>query len=212
MLGKWRKNKPKYIPNDIWNSWKPHWETPEFKVKSEKCSKSCLTETGGPGAGPSGHIGGSIAPTVHAKRLEVELWRPSLPHEVLEVTPLERRIGNSWTKIHLQEVGGVKKHRVYGLGSQASVFFGHSSTSSSFATSLLQEQDGENIDARIQEMLNQRMKELEMRYKQELQQQQQLMQEKLQQQVACSHSFRTYSSASSYFTASFITHSFRYSH
>ncbi|KDP42436.1 hypothetical protein JCGZ_00233 [Jatropha curcas] len=209
MLGKWRKKKPKYLPDNIWESWRPYWETPEFKAKSEQCSKNRLSETGGPGAGPSRHTGGSISYKVHAERLEAQLQRPPLPHELLEATHTRKKDGQfvdqksksayeailsrvqtesqpqdgscdpcsvDVAQIYLQEVGGVKKRQVYGLGSQASVLFGRSSASSSFATSRLQ---NNNIDSRIQEM-EQRMKELEMRH----QQQQEELQQQVQQQVA----------------------------
>ena len=70
MLSQWRtKGKPQFISDEIWESWLPHWNTEKFKAKSAQCSKNRLSETGGPGAGPSRHTGGSLAHRDHAKKL-----------------------------------------------------------------------------------------------------------------------------------------------
>ncbi|XP_070014796.1 uncharacterized protein [Nicotiana sylvestris] len=34
------EKKRKHIPESIWESWKPHWETEAFKVKSVQCSRN----------------------------------------------------------------------------------------------------------------------------------------------------------------------------
>ena len=78
-------------------------------------------------------------------------------------------------------MGGIKKQRVYGLGSHASFFYSHSSTSSSSETSRFPDQS--DIDARVQAQLDQRLKEMQEQVQQQLQQQLLLQQQQQEQQL-----------------------------
>ncbi|XP_047263769.1 uncharacterized protein LOC124896272 [Capsicum annuum] len=57
----WRRqiNKPNFVLDDVWQSWKTYWASDEFKNKSHIATQNRCSETGGPGTGPSKHIGGS---------------------------------------------------------------------------------------------------------------------------------------------------------
>ena len=57
--------KEEHIPEDVWESWQQHWNTPEYKKKREQAAKNRRTEKGGPGTGLSTHTGGSRSTIQH---------------------------------------------------------------------------------------------------------------------------------------------------
>jgi len=63
------EEKRKNIPKSIWESWKPHYDTEDFKAKSAQYSKNQLSEKCGEGSGPSRHTGGSRTHREHARQL-----------------------------------------------------------------------------------------------------------------------------------------------
>ncbi|XP_015168001.1 uncharacterized protein [Solanum tuberosum] len=179
------EEKRKNIPKSIWESWKPHYDTEDFKAKSAQYSKNRLTEKCGEGSGPSHHTGGSRTHREHARQLANVLGRPHYPHELLKkthtkgnnefvdlkskrtydavmskITSASQLVDESgesptvdFSKIYMDEVGGVKKACIYGLGSQA-VFYENIGSSSASTT---QPQDC-SFDARVKEYV-QEMKE-----------------------------------------------------
>lgn len=70
-IRKWHANgKPIFVPDDVWDSWMQKWEQDEaFKKRSAQASLNRLSETGGLGAGPSRHTGGSISSAEHKRRM-----------------------------------------------------------------------------------------------------------------------------------------------
>ncbi|KAH0652649.1 hypothetical protein KY289_030327 [Solanum tuberosum] len=188
------EEKRKNIPKSVWESWKPHYDTDNFKAKSAQCSQNRLSEKCGEGSGPLHHTGGSRTHREHARKLATVLGRPPHPHELLKKTHTKRNdefvdlksksiydavmskitsasqlvdeSGESptvdFSKIYMDEVGGVKKACIYGLGSQA-VFY-ENVASSSASTS--QPQDC-SFDARVKEYVQEMKEEMkhEMREK-----------------------------------------------
>jgi len=63
------EEKRKNIPKSIWESWKPHYDTEDFKAKSAQYSKNRLSEKCGEASGPSRHTGGSRTHREHARQL-----------------------------------------------------------------------------------------------------------------------------------------------
>ncbi|KDP21882.1 hypothetical protein JCGZ_03526 [Jatropha curcas] len=53
--------KQQCVSQEIWESWQKAWEDPAFKRKREIFAQNRCNETGGDGAGPSRHTGGSIS-------------------------------------------------------------------------------------------------------------------------------------------------------
>ncbi|KAH0719122.1 hypothetical protein KY290_013432 [Solanum tuberosum] len=165
------KEKRKIIPKSIWESWKPHYDTEDFKAKSAQCSKNRLSEKCGEGSGPSRHTGGSRTHREHATQLAIVLGRPPHPHELLKKThtkgnnefvdlkskstydAIMSKITSASQIAYMDEVGGVKKACIYGLGSQAA-FYENIGSSSASTT---QSQDCD-FDTRVKEYV-QEMKE-----------------------------------------------------
>ncbi|XP_021687569.2 uncharacterized protein LOC110669952 isoform X6 [Hevea brasiliensis] len=152
LMHKIRKGKERsiHLSDATWNKWNEAWSTPEFKTRCEQFSANRRSETGGPGSGISRHTGGSISHTRHNERMRSKLGREPLPHELFKET--HTRKGTSEfidarsqaiydryltlkeemsqpqkeldeTQLYYKAVGGVKKQRVYGVGSQASAFY-----------------------------------------------------------------------------------------
>lgn len=71
-IGRLRNNKqgkPNCVPETVWAKWTAHWDTPEWRAKSETARKNRLSEVGGEGSGPSRHTGGSLSMMEHTLRM-----------------------------------------------------------------------------------------------------------------------------------------------
>ncbi|KDP27510.1 hypothetical protein JCGZ_20150 [Jatropha curcas] len=53
--------KQRCASDDVWASWQQTWSNPEYVRKREIMSRNRLNKTGGKGASPSRHTGGSIS-------------------------------------------------------------------------------------------------------------------------------------------------------
>ena len=68
----WRNSKdgkPKCVHQEIWDSWQQHWNTPEWKERAQKAKQNRLSETGGPGTGPTKHTCGSRSMVTHSLKM-----------------------------------------------------------------------------------------------------------------------------------------------
>ncbi|XP_052170420.1 uncharacterized protein LOC127786798 [Diospyros lotus] len=85
---KWHANgKPIFVPDDVWDRWMQKWEQDEaFKKRSAQASLNRLSETGGLGAGPSRHTGGSISSAEYKRRMTHEFGRKPTLIELFEQT------------------------------------------------------------------------------------------------------------------------------
>ncbi|KDP28951.1 hypothetical protein JCGZ_19514 [Jatropha curcas] len=166
--------KQQCVSQEIWESWQKAWEDPAFKRKREIFAQNRRSETGGDGAGPSRHTGGSISTIETARLLARKLGHEPIPMEVFtythtkdhdrntfvdrralsvneNYTTARERIVTSQTDeseaesridevaLYLEAVGGEKKRKVYGIGSQASQFYcgsaAHTSTPARLSSS-----------------------------------------------------------------------------
>ena len=78
-VSRWKDHseRPSFISESIWEAWQRYWQSPEFQKKSAQGSMNRMSETGGEGAGPSRHTGGSLSHREHAKRLVrilINIW------------------------------------------------------------------------------------------------------------------------------------------
>ncbi|PHT45230.1 hypothetical protein CQW23_14388 [Capsicum baccatum] len=73
----WRRqiNKPNFVLDDVWQSWKTYWASDEFKNKSHIATQNRCSETGGSGTGPSKHTRGSRSTVEHTIKLVTEIGR-----------------------------------------------------------------------------------------------------------------------------------------
>ncbi|KAK4713484.1 hypothetical protein R3W88_019391 [Solanum pinnatisectum] len=155
-------------PASFWETWKSHWETEEFKAKSAQCSKDHLSEKGGEGSDHSRHTRGSRTHREHTQQLEdninannefvdqksentydailSKITSASQPEDGASVPTV------AFSQIYLDEVGGVKKMHIYGLGSQPHLY-GH--VGASYASTSRPPNLGFN--ARVNECVGQRM-------------------------------------------------------
>ncbi|KDP25925.1 hypothetical protein JCGZ_23001 [Jatropha curcas] len=125
--------KQQCVSQEIWESWQKAWEDPAFKRKREIFAQNRRSETGGDGAGPSRHTGGSISAIETARLLEnYTTARERIVTSQTDESEAESRIDE--VALYLEAVGGEKKRKVYGIGSQASQFYtgsaAHASTAS----------------------------------------------------------------------------------
>ncbi|XP_021616559.1 uncharacterized protein LOC110617862 [Manihot esculenta] len=154
------KEKRLSLTEGVMDAWQSAWGATEYKEKCKKFSNNRKSETGGQGAGPSRHYGGSISQYRHQQQMRERLGRDPLPHELFEVIHKKKgtlefvdarskaihqasqtdndssqasRIDEA--QLYFEAVGGEKKRRVYGLGSQASVFFPNKTSASTSFTS-----------------------------------------------------------------------------
>ncbi|XP_050231670.2 uncharacterized protein LOC126680571 [Mercurialis annua] len=147
-----KKSIPEGVKEEIWNSWLKKWESEDWKKKSEQASKNRNSEPCGPGTGVAKHTGGSKSALEHAKTMVIEggvnewtFFRKFHMRKDGEFVDSKSRITNDKIQaavdlasqpledgttpvvdinaIYYDVVGGEKKRRVYGLGSQASVFY-----------------------------------------------------------------------------------------
>ena len=64
-----KDGKPGCVPQAVWDKWSTHWNTPQWRAKSETARKNRLSEVGGEGSGPSRHTGGSLSMMEHNLRM-----------------------------------------------------------------------------------------------------------------------------------------------
>ncbi|XP_060200780.1 uncharacterized protein LOC132629053 [Lycium barbarum] len=106
--------RPVYVPKETWESWKKYWADPKVIEKSKIASKN---RRGGEDAAASGtHTGGSISIGDHHKRLEK--YQEILQNQSQTQSEVDQ------CQAYYEAVGGVKKRRIYGLGSQAVLYYG----------------------------------------------------------------------------------------
>ncbi|XP_043807320.1 uncharacterized protein LOC122721965 [Manihot esculenta] len=169
------KEKRLSLTEGVMDAWQSAWGATEYKEKCKKFSNNRKSETGGQGAGPSRHCGGSISQYRHQEQMRERLGRDPLPHELFEARIRRRdrfltlkeqasqtdndssqasRIDEA--QLYFEAVGGEKKRRVYGLGSQASVFFPNKTSASTSFTSAQQNQDLQNEMADLRRKLQKR--------------------------------------------------------
>ncbi|KAH6788427.1 hypothetical protein C2S51_003433 [Perilla frutescens var. frutescens] len=66
------KGYPPFMPPEMWEGFKAHWDSDAFKKKSEISSKNSLSEPDGPGTSIVKHRGGSRSAVAHAAALAKE--------------------------------------------------------------------------------------------------------------------------------------------
>ncbi|XP_060170833.1 uncharacterized protein LOC132601785 [Lycium barbarum] len=142
--------RPDYVPIETWESWMKYWKDPKVVEKSKIASKN---RCGGENTVASGtHTGGSITIGEHHKRFAIKKGRDPTPSEVhLHIHThghdgkyfigerarivhekyqeiLQRRTQTQsevdQCQAYYEAVGGVKKRRIYSLGSQAQLHYG----------------------------------------------------------------------------------------
>ncbi|XP_043808700.1 uncharacterized protein LOC122722295 [Manihot esculenta] len=156
-----RKGKTKNLatPDSVLRKWQKTWNTSEYKEKCEKFSANRRSEAGGSGSSISRHACGSVSQYTHQRRMRERLGREPHLHELFEATHkrkgteefVDARLKAIYDKyvhegsneptpineaqLYYEAVGGHKKSRVYGLGSQASAYFHEPSHCSASYTS-----------------------------------------------------------------------------
>ncbi|KDP27732.1 hypothetical protein JCGZ_19709 [Jatropha curcas] len=114
--------KQQCVSQEIWESWQKAWEDPAFKRKQEIFAQNRHSETGGDGTRLSRHTGGSISTIETARLLEnYTTARERLVSSQTDESEAESRIDE--VALYLEAIGGEKKRKVYGIGSQASQFY-----------------------------------------------------------------------------------------
>ncbi|KAH0716762.1 hypothetical protein KY285_012793 [Solanum tuberosum] len=131
------------------------------KPSPHNAQKNRLREKGGEGSGPSRHTGGSRTHREHARQLDAimsEIASASQPENGASVSP-----SVDFSQIYLDEVGGVKKKHIYGLGYQAP-FYGHvgSSSASTSRPPII------DFNARVNECVGQRIQTMKEEMKNEM--------------------------------------------
>ncbi|XP_043817374.1 uncharacterized protein LOC122725025 [Manihot esculenta] len=171
------KEKRLSLTKGVMDAWQSAWGATEYKEKCKKFLNNRKSETGGQGAGPLRHCGGSISQYRHQQQMRERLGRDPLPHELFEATHKKKgtsefvdarskaihtdndssqasRIDEA--QLYFEAVGREKKRRVYGLGSQASVFFPNKTSASTSFTSAQQNQDLQNEVADLRRKIQER--------------------------------------------------------
>ncbi|KAH0679477.1 hypothetical protein KY284_020562 [Solanum tuberosum] len=142
--------RPKYVPEETWESWMRFWKDPKVIEPSKINSKN---RCGGQNVVAKGtHTGGSITIGEHRKRLAIEKGRDPTPSELhlhvhthghdgksfvgerarnmhekyLEILHNQTQTQSNVDQLqaYYQVVGGEKKIRIYGLGAQDKSFYG----------------------------------------------------------------------------------------
>ncbi|KAJ9189138.1 hypothetical protein P3X46_000468 [Hevea brasiliensis] len=188
-----RKGKSKVIvPNSTMQKWKEAWSSPEFKAKSHQFTANRCSEIGGVGAGISRHTGGSVSHATHADRMDAFLAlkeQSSQPQEGCSDPPIVDEVA-----LYYQVVGGEKKNRVYGIGSQASIFYpssshGSSSTASYCAQSEAMEEEIQQLHQTIATLkdslvaMEERDRQRELMLEERYRQREQTLEERMQQMM-----------------------------
>ena len=68
----WRHSKdgkPGCVTQEIWDNWKQHWNTAEWKERAQKSKQNRLSETGGLGTGLTKHTCGSRSMVEHSLKM-----------------------------------------------------------------------------------------------------------------------------------------------
>ncbi|KDP37762.1 hypothetical protein JCGZ_06438 [Jatropha curcas] len=130
--------KQQCVSQEIWESWQKAWEDPAFKRKREIFAQNRRSETGGDGAGPSRHTGGSIS-TIKTTRLlmsqlVIENYTTARERLVSSQAESEAQSRIDEVALYLEATGSEKKRKVYGIGSQASQFYSGSAFHASVAS------------------------------------------------------------------------------
>nr|GMD52481.1 probable inactive protein kinase DDB_G0270444 isoform X1 [Ipomoea batatas] len=143
---------------------------PDVIAKSEQQRKNRMSEVAGPGTGCSRHTGGSRYAIEHYHKLEEIQTRHDAATQEVEGSSEPPVINMS--QLYVDVVGGVKKQRIYGLGTKASSFINDNSCSS-YATSQFHQDT-------MKEMLDTMRVEMEAQMEAKLQAERTQMQAKLQ--------------------------------
>ncbi|XP_019154657.1 PREDICTED: uncharacterized protein LOC109151194 [Ipomoea nil] len=177
--------KPECVHEDTWRIWEAYWDRPEVKAKSEQARKNRMSDVAGPGTGCSRHTGGSRSSIEHFHALRATLQKDPDPYECFEHTHkkkdgtfdeiqarrdaaiLEAEGSNeppviNMSQLYVDVVGGVKKQRIYGLGTKSFAFITENNCSSSSATSQLQQES-------MKEMVNQQLETMRVEMEAKLQ-------------------------------------------
>ncbi|XP_043806646.1 uncharacterized protein LOC122721794 [Manihot esculenta] len=133
------KEKRLSLTEGVMDAWQSAWGATEYKEKCKKFSNNRKSETGGQGAGPSKHCGGSIFQYRHQQQMDRFLTLKEQASQTDNDSSQASRIDEA--QLYFEAVGGEKKRRVYGLGSQASVFFPNKTSASTSFTSAQQNKD-----------------------------------------------------------------------
>ncbi|KAL6581997.1 hypothetical protein OROMI_006011 [Orobanche minor] len=200
------KKKPPFITEEDWSTeWLVHWNTPEVKEKSDQASKNQNTDVGG---GCFKHTGGSRPAIVHMKKLKEQNPHKEPTYFDLQkethmrkngtfVDSRSKKICEDYEKkieeesrkknlttadkndIYLEIVGGVKKQRIYGIGSlsETCVSDGRSSASCSFGIGT---KEVECIRKLENELADEKAKVVELEHKVD---QEKIEREKMQEQL-----------------------------
>ncbi|KAL6581942.1 hypothetical protein OROMI_005956 [Orobanche minor] len=154
------KKKPPFITEEDWSAeWLVYWNKSEVKEKSDQASKNRNTDVGG---GCSKHTGGSRPAIVHMKKLKeknpdkeptyFDLRKEThMRKDGTFVDPRSKKICEDYKKkieeesrkkdltiadkndIYLEIGGGVKKQRIYGIGSLSDTCVSDGRSSASFS-------------------------------------------------------------------------------
>ncbi|XP_021624973.1 uncharacterized protein LOC110624161 [Manihot esculenta] len=133
------KEKRLSLTEGVMDAWQSTWGATEYQNKCKKFSNNRKSETGGQSVGPSRHCGGSISQYRHQQQMDRFLTLKEQASQINNDSTEASRIDEA--QLYFEAVGGEKKRRVYGLGSQASVFFPNKSFASTSFTSAQQNQD-----------------------------------------------------------------------
>ncbi|KAH0632414.1 hypothetical protein KY290_035837 [Solanum tuberosum] len=142
--------RPKYVPEETWESWMRFWKDPKVIEKSKINSKNRCGDQNVVAKGT--HTGGSITIGEHRKRLAVEKGRDPTPSELhlhvhthghdgksfvgerarnvhekyLEILQNQTQTQSDVDQLqaYYQAAGGEKKRRIYGFGAQDKSFYG----------------------------------------------------------------------------------------
>ncbi|XP_060189279.1 uncharacterized protein LOC132618233 [Lycium barbarum] len=146
---KQKRIKPDYVSDNVWERWLQLWADPKCVEKSEINAKN---RCGGKEVAVGTHTGGSICIGEHRKRLAVAKGRDPTPGEVHLHVHTHDHDGESFVderaravheryqeilreksqsqsdidqcEAYYEAAGGTRKRRIYGLGSQAKIYYG----------------------------------------------------------------------------------------
>nr|GMD42330.1 uncharacterized protein LOC109146588 [Ipomoea batatas] len=203
MVSKFKSNrtstgKPACIHEDTWRIWEAYWDRPDVKAKSEQQRKNRMSEVAGPGTGCSRHTGGSRSAIEHYHKLRDELQKePNLfecfehmhkkkngafvderkkyKHDMMLQRKRWKGQLSMMSQLYVDVLGGVKKQRIYGLGTKASSFINSNSCSLSATSQFHQDT--------MKEMLDNMRVEMEAQMEAKLQAERNQMQVQMQAQI-----------------------------
>ncbi|KAH0455683.1 hypothetical protein IEQ34_015715 [Dendrobium chrysotoxum] len=124
--------RPLWMAESVWAELSATWSSPDYSRKRDQNRQNRASDVGG--LGSSLHTGGSVPHTEHRRRLE-EYTRiresQTAAGEGSSGGSTEYSDYRTWS----QAVGGMQHDRVYGLGSQAYIYEGQTSSGCSFSSS-----------------------------------------------------------------------------